>query len=159
MDLSKILSISGRAGLFNVISQSKNAVIVESLIDKKRFPVFGHEKMSSLEEISVFSTDEDLPLKDIFRKMHDKLQDKETIDPKSDNKALQDFFLEMVPEFDQERVYASDIRKILIWYNLLLSNQLLDFSEEEEETSKEKEETPKEEEKSSEESMEDTAKQ
>jgi len=102
MDLSKILSISGRAGLFKVISQAKNAVIVESLIDQKRIPAFGHEKMSSLEEISVFSTGEDLPLKEIFKKMHDKLQDKETVDPKSDNKILQESFLEMVPEYDQD---------------------------------------------------------
>lgn len=151
MELSKILSISGRAGLFNVISQAKNAVIVESLIDKKRFPVFGHEKMSSLEEISVFSTGEDMPLKDIFKKMKAHLKDKETVDPKSDNKVLQEFFLEIVPEFDQERVYTSDIRKILTWYNLLLSNELLDFSEEEEKTSED-------EEKSSEESIEETAK-
>ncbi|NQV01097.1 MAG: DUF5606 domain-containing protein [Bacteroidia bacterium] len=140
MELSKILSISGRAGLFKVISQAKNAVIVESLIDQKRIPAFGHEKMSSLEEISVFSTGEDLPLKEVFKKMHDLLQDKETVDPKSGNKVLQDFFLEMVPEYDQERVYPSDIKKILNWYNLLLRNQLLDFSgdEEKEEPSEDK---------------------
>ncbi len=141
MDLSKILSISGRAGLFKVISQAKNAVIVESLIDQKRIPAFGHEKMSSLEEISVFSTGEDILLKDIFRKMHDNLKENETIDPKSDNKILQEFFLEVIPEYDQERVYPSDIRKILNWYNLLLANQLLDFSDEEEKTSSEEEKT------------------
>ncbi len=144
MDLSKILSISGRAGLFKVISQAKNAVIVESLIDQKRIPAFGHEKMSSLEEISVFSTGEDLPLKEIFKKMHDKLQDKETVDPKSDNKILQESFLEMVPEYDQERVYPSDIRKILNWYNLLLANQLLDFPEEDEQASTEEKKTSEE---------------
>ncbi|MFH1296460.1 MAG: DUF5606 domain-containing protein [Bacteroidota bacterium] len=136
MELSKILSISGRAGLFKVISQAKNAVIVESLTDQKRFPVFGHEKMSSLEEISVFTTDEDLPLKEVFKAMREKLGEKETVDPKSDSKVLQEFFLEMVPEYDQERVYPSDIKKILNWYNLLLANQLLDFSGEEEEKEK-----------------------
>ena len=136
MELSKILSISGRAGLFKVISQAKNAVIVESLTDPKRFPVFGHEKMSSLEEISVFTTDEDLPLKEVFKAMYEKLQENETVDPKSDSKVLQVFFLEMVPEYDQERVYPSDIKKILNWYNLLLANQLLDFSGEEEEKEK-----------------------
>ncbi len=136
MELSKILSISGRAGLFKVISQAKNAVIVESLTDQKRFPVFGHEKMSSLEEISVFTTDEDLPLKEVFKAMYEKLQENETVDPKSDSKVLQVFFLEMVPEYDQERVYPSDIKKILNWYNLLLANQLLDFSGEEEEKEK-----------------------
>ena len=136
MELNKILSISGRPGLYKVISQAKNAVIVESLIDQKRFPVFGHEKMSSLEEISLFSTGEDLPLKEVFREMHEKLQDNETVDPKSDDKVLREFFLEMVPEYDQDRVYTSDIKKILNWYNLLLANQLLDFTGEEEKEEK-----------------------
>ncbi|MFH1161267.1 MAG: DUF5606 domain-containing protein, partial [bacterium] len=131
MDLSKILSIPGRPGLYKVISQAKNAVIVESLIDQKRFPAFGHEKMSTLAEISVFSTGEDIPLKDVFQTIHEKLQDKETLNPKSDQNLIKDFFLEMVPEFDQDRVYISDIKKILTWYNLLRANNLLDFSEEE----------------------------
>jgi len=134
MDLSKILSISGRPGLYKVVSQAKNAVIVESLSDQRRIPAFGNEKMSSLEEITIFSTGEDIPLKDVFKQLHEKLANKETIDPKSDPAVLRDFFLEMIPEYDPERVYPSDIRKILAWYNLLLANDLLDFSEPEEET-------------------------
>jgi hypothetical protein len=129
MDLTKIVSISGKAGLFTVVSQGKNAVIVESLADQKRFPAFGHEKMSSLEEISVFTTGEDRPLKDIFKAFHEKLEGKETLDPKSDNNALLKFFADMVPDFDKERVYVSDIRKMMIWYNLLLAHNLLDFTE------------------------------
>jgi len=132
MDLSKILSISGKPGLYKMISQTKNAVIVESLIDQKRFPAFGHEKISSLEEISLFTTGEDLPLKKVLKKIHDQLQEKESLDPKSAPALLQKFFLEIVPDYDQERVYASDIRKILTWYNLLQKHQLLDFTEEEE---------------------------
>ena len=131
MELSKILSIAGRPGLYKVISQAKNTVIVESLVDQKRIPIFGHEKMSTLEEISIFSSDEDIPLKDVFKTMHDKLQEKEAIDPKSDGKVLREFFTEMVPDYDQERVYTSDIKKILTWYNLLLKSDLLDFSDEE----------------------------
>jgi len=130
MDFSKILSISGKTGLFKVVSQAKNAVIVESLTDKKRFPAFGNEKISSLEEISVFTTGEDLPLKTIFRTIHEKLEGKPAVDPKSDNSVLKKFFLEMIPEFDQERVYISDIRKIVTWYNLLIANDIVDFSEE-----------------------------
>ena len=133
MDLSKVLSISGRPGLYKVISQAKNAVIVESLIDQKRIPAFGNEKMSSLEEISIFSTGEDILLKDVFKAMHDKLQEREAVDPKSDPSVLKEFFLELVPDYDQERVYPSDIKKVLIWYNLLLKNGLLDFTEAEEE--------------------------
>ncbi|MBN1198919.1 MAG: DUF5606 domain-containing protein [Bacteroidales bacterium] len=143
MDLSKILSISGKPGLYKVISQAKNAVIVESLIDQKRFPAFGHEKISSLEEISVFSSDEDLPLKEVLKKIHNHSQGKESVDPKSEPALLQEFFREAVPEYDQERVYPSDIRKILTWYNLLLKHDLLDFKEdekeEEEKSSEEKE--------------------
>jgi len=131
MELSKILSIAGKPGLYKVISQAKNAVIVESLVDQKRIPAFGHEKMSTLEEISIFSSEEDIPLKDVFKAMHDKLQEKEAIDPKTDGKVLREFFTEMVPAYDPERVYTSDIKKILTWYNLLLKSDLLDFSDEE----------------------------
>ena len=134
MDLSKILSIGGKTGLFKVVSQAKNAVIVESLNDQKRFPAFGHEKISSLEEISVFTTGEDISLKDVFQAFFKKLEGKPAIDPKSDNNALKKFFLEMVPEFDQERVYVSDIRKMVSWYNVLVEHQLLDFTEKTEAT-------------------------
>jgi hypothetical protein len=133
MDLSKILSIGGKNGLFKVVSQAKNAVIVESLNDGKRFPAFGHEKISSLEEISVFTTGEDISLKDVLRAFYEKLEGKPAVDPKSDNKALKKFFLEMVPEYDQERVYVSDIRKMVSWYNLLVEHEILDFTEKPEE--------------------------
>jgi hypothetical protein len=133
MDLSKILSISGKSGLFEVVSQLKNAVLVESLLDKKRFPAFGHEKISSLEEIAVFTATEDKPLKDILKAIYEKQEGKLGPDPKSENKVLLAFFLEIVPDYDPERVYISDIRKIISWYNLLLEHQILDFTEKEEE--------------------------
>jgi hypothetical protein len=140
MDLSKILSISGKPGLFQVVSQLKNAVLVESLLDKKRFPAFAHEKISSMEEIAVFTATEDKPLKDILKTIYDKQEGKPALDAKSDNKLLQAFFLEVVPDYDVERVYLSDIRKIIGWYNLLLEHQLLDFTEKEEEKEEEKKE-------------------
>lgn len=132
MDLSKILSISGKHGLFQVVSQLKNAVLVESLIDKKRFPAFSHEKISSLKEISVFTTVDDKPLRDILKAMSEKYEGKPTIDPRTDDKTLREFFLEVVPDYDQERVYISDIKKIIGWYNLLAENDMLDFTEPEE---------------------------
>ncbi|MEI7499499.1 MAG: DUF5606 domain-containing protein [Bacteroidota bacterium] len=138
MDLSKILSVAGKNGLFKVVSQSKNAVIVESLIDGKRFPAFGHEKISSLEEISVFTTGDDISLKEVFKAFYIKLEGKPAIDSKSDNKDLKAFFLEMIPDYDQNRVYVSDIKKMVIWFNMLLQKNLLDFNE------KEDEEIPKE---------------
>jgi hypothetical protein len=133
MDLSKILSISGRSGLFQVVSQAKNAVIVESLTDKKRFPAFGHERMSSLEEISIFTTGEDRPLKEVFKAFFNKYEGKPAIDAKSDNISLKKAFEEVVPDYDAERVYISDIKKMIAWYNQLAENNLLDFTEEEEE--------------------------
>jgi hypothetical protein len=146
MDFSKILSISGKSGLFQVVSQLKNAVLVESLLDKKRFPAFAHEKISSLEEIAVFTATEEKPLKEILKAIYDKLEGKPALDAKSDNKLLQEFFLEVVPDYNSERVYISDIRKIISWYNLLLEHQLLDFTEKEEEKSEEEKSEEKKEE-------------
>lgn len=129
MDLTKILSISGKSGLFKVVSQAKSAVIVESLTDNKRFPAFGHEKISSLEEISIFTTGEDRPLKEVFKVFYTRLEGKPAPDSKGDPALLKKFFLEMVPDLDADRVYLSDMRKMVSWYNMLLDKELLDFTE------------------------------
>ncbi len=132
MDYSKILSVSGKPGLYEMISQTKNGFIVESLIDKKRFPVFAHERISTLEEISIFTTEEeDLPLKDVFKMIFEKQNGEKAIDPKSDAVAIKEFFLSAIPTYDSERVYVSDMKKVLSWYNLLLEKDLLVFEEEE----------------------------
>ena len=133
MNLSKILTISGKSGLFKVLAQSKNAVIVESIIDKKRFPVYTSTKVVALDEISVFTTDEDKPLKEILLKIFEKENAKSTPDLKSDAKALLKYFEEVLPEFDKERVYVSDIKKIISWYNLLVAQNLIDLEEEKKE--------------------------
>ncbi|MCX6279084.1 MAG: DUF5606 domain-containing protein [Bacteroidetes bacterium] len=130
MDLSKILAITGKSGLFKVVSQGKKTVIVESLIDSRRCPAFGNEKISSLEEISVFTTGDDIPLKDVFKAIYKKLEANRAPEIKSDDAAMKKFFLEMVPEYDQERVHVSAMKKMVSWYNLLLEHQLLDFSDE-----------------------------
>lgn len=147
MDLSKILSISGKPGLYKMIGQTKNGAIVESLADKKRFPAFATDSISSLEEISIFTTDEDLALKDVLKAMHDKLNGEKAPDHKSDPKKLKEFFENVIPNYDQERVYNSDIKKIVNWYNLLHEYNMLDFTEEEDKEN----ETLKEEEKKQEE--------
>ena len=144
MDLSKILSVSGKSGLFKVVSQLKNAVLVESLTDKKRFPAFAHDKISSMEEIAVFTLGEDKPLKEVLKAIHEKQEGKAAIDAKSGDKELKEFFLAMVPDYDQDRVYVSDIRKIISWYNILLESGILDFTETAEQEVA-KEETPAEE--------------
>ncbi|MEA3477444.1 MAG: DUF5606 domain-containing protein [Bacteroidota bacterium] len=133
MDLSEILAISGKPGLYKMLTETKNGVLVESLENQKRFPVFAHEKISSLEEISIFTEDDDMPLKDVFRKIHEQVEGKEAMDHKSDPQKLKAFFLEVVPDYDQERVYNSDIKKVIYWYNQLHGHKLLDFTEEEKE--------------------------
>jgi len=142
MDLSKILAISGKPGLYKMLTEIKNGFIVESLSDGSRFPVFTHERVSSLQEISVFTTgDEDLPLKDVLRKIHEKMEGKTGPDPKSSPEKLKTFFKEAVPEYDPERVYVSDMKKVVSWYNLLLDKQMLDFTEENENVSTEENDT------------------
>ena len=131
MDLSKILAVSGKPGLYKMLTQTKSGFIVESLIDGKRFPVFAHERVSSLEEISIFSTgEEDLPLKEVFKKINAKTEGKPAPDAGANGETLKKFFQEAVPEYDPERVYVSDMKKTLAWFNLLLEKEMLDFTEE-----------------------------
>ena len=144
MDLSKILAITGKPGLYLVISQTKSGALVESIIDKKRIPVFATEKLSSLNDISIFTTDEDLPLKTVLKAIFDKENGGKCIDHKSDNNALKKYMEEVVPNFDKDRVYVSDIKKLFSWYNLLQQENLLDFSEETENTEKSEDNTEKE---------------
>jgi hypothetical protein len=130
MDLSKIVSISGKPGLFKVTGQGKQSVVVESLIDGKRFPAFAHDRMSSLEEISMYTQNGDKPLKEIFRALNDKLGTDIGFDPKkATNDVLKDRFAEIVPDYDAEAVYPSDMKKVFTWYALLVEKELLDFSE------------------------------
>jgi hypothetical protein len=102
---------------------------VESLIDGKRFPVYSNVKIMSLEEISVYTETEDMPLKDIFKRMHDKEGGKEALSHKEPNEKIIAYFGEVMPEYDKDRVYTSDMKKIVQWYNLLLSKGLLNFEE------------------------------
>ena len=144
MDLSKVLAVSGKPGLYKMLSQTKSGFIVESLLDGKRFPVFAHERISSLQEISIFTTaDEDLPLKDVFKKIHSRTEGKQAPDPNAGGETVKNFFREAVPEYDPERVYVSDMKKALTWYNLLLEKEMLDFTEEspDEESAKEEEQS------------------
>jgi len=135
MELSKILAISGKPGLYKLLSQTKVGFVVESIADGKRFPVFAHERVSSMEEISIFTTgEEDLPLKEAFRKFFEKLEGKPAPDPASESQALKAFFLDAIPEYDPERVYVSDMKKTLSWYSLLLEKGILEFNEEETDT-------------------------
>lgn len=133
MDLSKIVSISGKPGLYIVKAQTVGRLIVESVVEGKCIPAFSNDRMSSLEEISIFSTDEDRPLKDVFKMIHDKMGDKVDFDfKKASNDELRAKFLEVMPDHDQDAVYPSDMRKVFAWYQMLNDKGLLDFTEEEE---------------------------
>lgn len=132
MDLSKILSISGKPGLYKTLSQSKNGFIVESLSDGKRFTAFTHERISTLEEISIFTETEDIPLKKVFKTIFEKQEGKEAISQHANPKELKSFFEIIIPNYDKERVYVSDMKKVVNWYNILLEHKMLDFTEEEE---------------------------
>ncbi len=150
MDLKDIMSISGKGGLFRSIAQTKNGLIVESLVDKKRFPVYVSDKVSALEDIRIFTKDKDIPLKDVMDLIFKKESGGNCIDPKSDDVKLKKYFEEVLPDYDKERVYMSDIRKLFLWYNLLQSLGLLKLEEEEKKEEKpekeniEKEEKPEE---------------
>jgi hypothetical protein len=131
MNLSGIISISGKPGLFKVVAQGKNNIIVESLIDQKRSPAYSTDRISSLEDISIYTTDEDAPLKDILVAIYEKENGKSCPSHKDDLKVLTNYLKEILPNYDDERVYPSDIKKIFQWYNLLLSSGNLQPSTEE----------------------------
>ena len=132
MDLSKIVSISGKPGLYMIKSQAIGRLIVESLIDGKCTPAFARDRMSSLEEISIFSVDEDRPLKEVFKMINEKMGEKVDFDfKKASNDELRAKFLDVMPDYDQDAVYPSDMRKVFAWYQMLMDKNLLDFTEEE----------------------------
>lgn len=148
MDLSKILAISGRGGLFRIISQSKGGLIVESLSDGKKIPVFATHRSSILEEISVYTEDDDVPLKDVLWRLHQHENGTKTsVNLKSGGNELSEYFSRVMPEYDRDRVYPSDIKKILGWYNLLLEHDLISepVDETDESTENKKEDKPAEE--------------
>ena len=140
MDLSGILAIGGKGGLFKMISQTKNGLIVEGLIDKKRIPVYSAHQISALEEISIYTYEEDVPLAKVFELIQKYLDGKEIISAKSSKNELLKFFKEVLPDYNEEQVYASDVKKVIQWYKILNEENMLVFEEEKEETTSTEEE-------------------
>ena len=130
--LKGILAISGQPGLFKVVSEGKNGVIVESLLTGKKQTAFASAKMSTLEDIAIYTTSEDFPLKQVFRKIYDLENGGAAAQTNSKPEELKIYFEKILPDFDKDRVYVSDIKKVLTWYNLLHSKGLLVFEEAEE---------------------------
>lgn len=136
----RILSIAGKPGLFKLISQGKNMLIVEELATGKRRPAYMRDKVMSLADISMYSTDEDVPLYTIYDKIS-KLEDGKAVDVKAleSDEDVREYFAKVLPDFDRERVYTSDIRKALSWYNQLVAAGITEFVAAEEEEQKEAE--------------------
>ncbi|MCQ2342784.1 MAG: DUF5606 domain-containing protein [Paludibacteraceae bacterium] len=133
--LKNILAITGKPGLYKLINHGNNMLIVESLLDGKRMPTYGRDKIISLADISMFTMDEDLPLSEVLTRLGKKEGLKvSSIDAKkADNDALRAYFASFVPNYDVDRVYPSDIRKLVLWYNILINAGITDFTVEEEE--------------------------
>ena len=129
MILKDILSISGEPGLFRFIAQGKNAIIIEHLETKKRSSAYGSAKVSSLEDIAIFTEKEDLPLGKVFDLIFEKENGGSTIDSKADSGKLKSWFEEILPDYSKDKVYVSDIKKVAQWYNILHNLNLLVMEE------------------------------
>lgn len=130
--LQTILSISGKPGLYRLLSSGKNTLIVESLQTKKRIPVLPKDRVVSLGDISMFTDAEDISLSEVLTRLHEKQAGVSVSEEiLKDNEALRNSFGEVLPNFDRDRVYTSDIKKLYMWYNILLEAGITDFSEQE----------------------------
>ena len=134
--LKTILSIAGKPGLYKLISQGKNMLIVESLTDKKRLPAYGNEKIISLGDISMYTDDDDVPLREVLLAMKTKENGQAVaLDiKKASSEELNAYLAVVLPEYDRDRVHTSDIKKLISWYNILVGAGMTDFEEEVEET-------------------------
>lgn len=130
--LKTILAISGKPGLFKLVSQGKNMLIVESLLNGKRTPAYAHDKVISLGDIAIYTVEEDIPLATVMESLKEKADGK-VVDVKAigDDSAIRAYFKEVLPQFDEERVYTNDIKKVLAWYNILINAGITEFVEKE----------------------------
>ncbi|MFA6924146.1 MAG: DUF5606 domain-containing protein [Bacteroidales bacterium] len=132
MNLKDIYAISGLSGLFKFVAQTKTGAILESLNDKKRIPTYASQKLVALKDIGVYTNDTELPLLQVFKRIFEKEKGNVPVDAKSDDKKLKEYFETIVPEYDKEKVYTSDIKKMISWYNNLQTLGMIDDKIEEE---------------------------
>jgi hypothetical protein len=140
MNLKEILSISGQSGLYKFISEGRQGIIVESFEDKKRTCVYATQKITALEDIAIYSDDKEVQLADIFKTIYEKENGGVSINHKSSPEELKKYMAEILPDYDKEKVYVSDIKKVVQWYNILHKHKMLKFDKEKEEKEKKKEE-------------------
>ncbi len=129
--IKTILSISGRPGLFKLVNQGKNMLIVESLLNGRRTPAYSHDKVVSLGDISIYTTEGDVPLADVFEAIKTKYEAAQVDVKKLDDADVRSKFAEILPDFDDERVYTNDIRKVFAWYNQLIAAGITEFNDQE----------------------------
>ncbi|MBQ0769379.1 MAG: DUF5606 domain-containing protein [Bizionia sp.] len=130
MGLDKILAISGKPGLYKLVAQTRGGFVAESLIDNRRVSVGIQQNVSVLSEIAIYTLAAEVPLKDVLNKIKDKENGAQTsVSHKESKDKLEEYFFEVLPDYDEDRVYASDIKKVLQWYNMLQKNDLLNFEE------------------------------
>ena len=130
MSLEKILTISGKPGLYQLQNQTRNGFLAISLIDGKKISVSARQNVSILAEIAIYTLTKELPLSEVFTKIFDKEKRGEAISHKSTKDELEEYFFEILPDYDEDRVYPSDIKKIVQWYNLLTKNGISQFKNE-----------------------------
>ena len=129
----RILTISGKPGLYRLLSQGRNMFIVEAVdATKKRMPVYNSDKVVMLDDIAIYTDTEEVPLREVFAKIQEKENGVLSIDIKSSTpEELVEYFETVMPDYDRERVYLTHIKKIYSWYNILVENGVTDFVAEE----------------------------
>lgn len=133
------MSITGKPGLYELKTQTRTGFVAESLIDGKRITVGIRNNVSLLSEIAIYTLKEEVPLREVFEKIKQKEKGgPASVNPKDGNDALEEYFFEILPDYDEDKVYPSDIKKIVQWYNLLQAKGITDFSKAEKGTSEEK---------------------
>lgn len=131
--LKDIIAISGKSGLYKLVSSANNSIIVEALEGGKRFPVFGTSQVSALKDIAIYTQTTEVQLSEVMQSIYEKLAGEKCIVKKTNTKELVDFMQTVLPDYDEDRVYPSDMKKIFGWYNILLENKLLPIEETKEE--------------------------
>lgn len=125
--IRKIVSIAGKPGLYKLVSQGRNMLIVEALATGRRTPAYAHDKVISLADVAIYTTEEDMPLGQVLEKVKEATNG-QPVDVKSYADAdLRNYFATILPNFDQDRVYTTDIRKLFSWYNILIASGITEF--------------------------------
>lgn len=140
MGLEKVLAISGKPGLYKLVTQTRGGFVAESLIDGKRLSISLQSNVSVLSEIAIYTLTEEIPLYKVLTKIKEKEEGQTaSVKPKDSKDKLEEYFFDVLPDYDEDRVYASDIKKVVQWYNLLQKHDMLDLLEDEKKANDEEE--------------------